>query len=197
MSGHHPRDDFGRVLPHASWPADRHAPGELEFVRRFCNSINRENGAERFATSAALDRWLASEGEVPVGASRAGMTRVIQLRESLHRLVVANADGSDDPAAWDSLAVVAGDVSFRVMRDRDAVTLQPTGSALDTMIGRIVAIVLASRGDGSWARLKACRNCHWVVFDPSKNRSSRWCSMAACGGRHNAREYRRRQRSAG
>lgn len=197
MSGRHPRDELGRVLPHAWWPADRQAPGELELVRRFCNSINRENGAERFGTSAALDRWLASEGQVAVHASRAGLARMIALRESLHHLVVANATGIDDPGAWDALTATAGEISFRVARSLDAVELQPTGTAVDILIGRLLATVLVARRDGSFARLKACRNCHWVVFDPSKNRSSRWCSMTACGGRHNAREYRRRIRSAG
>jgi hypothetical protein len=58
----HPRDEFGRVLPDASWPPDRQAPGDIEFLRRFCNSINRENGAERFATrgSSACARRCTS-----------------------------------------------------------------------------------------------------------------------------------------
>jgi predicted RNA-binding Zn ribbon-like protein len=189
MSGRHPRDELGRILPHAWWPDDRQAPGELEFVRRFCNSVNRENGAERFATSVALDRWLIGEGADPLHASRAGLVRVIALREALHDLVVANAAAADDPVAWRALSEAAGDLSFRVVVERDEPRLQVRGSALD------VTAVMAARADGSWARLKACRNCHWVVFDPSKNRSSRWCSMTACGGRHNAREYRRRQRS--
>jgi predicted RNA-binding Zn ribbon-like protein len=197
MSGRHPRDELGRVLPHAWWPDDRQAPGELEFVRRFCNSVNRENGAERFATSVALDRWLVSEGAAPLHASRAGLVRVIALREALHDLVVANATGSDDPVAWQALAEAAGDLTFRVVVERNEPRLQTRGSAVDEFVGRIVFAVMAARADGSWVRLKACRNCHWVVFDPSKNRSSRWCSMTACGGRHNAREYRRRQRSVG
>ena len=196
MSGRHPRDELGRVLPHAWWPDDRQAPGELELVRRFCNSINRENGAERFATSVALDRWLVSEGAAPLRASRAGLVRVIALREALHDLVVANATGAGDVAAWEALADAAGEMSFRVVVEHDQPVLRPGGQAVDVFIARVVAAVLAARKDGSWARLKACRNCHWVVFDPSKNRSSRWCSMTACGGRHNAREYRRRQRSA-
>jgi predicted RNA-binding Zn ribbon-like protein len=191
----HPCDDMGRVLPHAGWPSGREAPGELEFVRRFCNSINRENGAERFATSVAVDRWLTGEGRTAVHASRAGLASLLALREALHRLVVANATGVDDPGAWDALEAVVGDVSFRVTRQHDGLALQPTGSTVDVLIGGIVATVLAARRDGSWPRLKACRNCHWVVFDPSKNRSSRWCSMTACGGRHNARQYRRRLRS--
>jgi len=196
MSGRHPRDELGRVLPHAWWPDDRQAPGELELVRRFCNSINRENGAERFATSVALDRWLVSEGAAPLHASRAGLVRVIAVREALHDLVVANATGGHDLAAWHALADAAGEMSFRVVVEHDQPVLRPGGPAVDVFIARVVAAVLAARRDGSWARLKACRNCHWVVFDPSKNRSSRWCSMTACGGRHNAREYRRRQRSA-
>ncbi|HTH05992.1 MAG TPA: CGNR zinc finger domain-containing protein, partial [Ilumatobacteraceae bacterium] len=181
---------------HAWWPDDRQAPGELELVRRFCNSINRENGAERFATSVALDRWLVSEGAAPLHASRAGLVRVIAVREALHDLVVANATGAGDVAAWEALADAAGEMSFRVVVEHDQPVLQAGGQAVDVFIARVVAAVLAARTDGSWARLKACRNCHWVVFDPSKNRSSRWCSMTACGGRHNAREYRRRQRSA-
>ena len=197
MSGRHPRDELGRVLPHAWWPDDRQAPGELEFVRRFCNSINRENGAERFATSVALDRWLVSEGAAPLHASRAGLVRVIAVREALHDLVVANATGRGDVAAWEALADAAGEMSFRVVVEHDQPVLRPGGPAIDVFIARVVAAVLAARRDGSWERLKACRNCHWVVFDPSKNRSSRWCSMTACGGRHNAREYRRRLRSAG
>ena len=90
-------------------------------------------------------------------------------------------------------------VSFRVTPTaptRSSCT--PSGSAVDVLIGRLHrGRDRRSARDGTWARLKACRHCHWVVFDPSKNRSSRWCSMTACGGRHNAREYRRRQRSAG
>ena len=196
MSGRHPRDELGRVLPHAWWPDDRQAPGELEFVRRFCNSINRENGAERFATSVALDRWLVSEGAAALHASRPGLVRVIAVREALHDLVVANAAGGNDVAAWAALADAAGEMSFRVVVEHGQPALRPGGPAVDVFIGRVVAVVLGARTDGSWERLKACRNCHWVVFDPSKNRSSRWCSMTACGGRHNAREYRVRQRSA-
>jgi predicted RNA-binding Zn ribbon-like protein len=53
-----------------------------------------------------------------------------------------------------------------------------------------------ARYRGMWPRLKACAHCGWVVFDGSKNRSARWCSMSACGGRENARSYRRRRSGA-
>jgi predicted RNA-binding Zn ribbon-like protein len=196
MAKDHPRDESGRVLPHPWWPADRQAPGELELVRRFCNSINRENGAERFTNPQAFDRWLVSEGAEPVAASEPELARLVDLREALHRLVVANASGVDDRGAWDELLAVAGNASFRPARSADSITLDPVGRPFDVFLGRIVAGVVEATRTSSWSRLKACRNCHWVVFDPSKNHSSRWCSMTACGGRHNAREYRRRARSA-
>ncbi len=196
MAGRHPRDELGRVLPHPWWPADRQAPDELEFVRRFCNSTNRENGAERFGSAEGLDRWLISEGTEPVATSVSGMSRLVRVREALHDLVVANATGEHDPSAWDEFTEATRHVSFHLERHAAAVHLTASGSALDRLIGRIVAAVVEATHAGTFTRLKACRHCHWVVFDPSKNRSSRWCSMAACGGRHNARQYRQRNRSA-
>src|SRR5690606_34212029 len=130
------------------WPAERQAPGELELVRRFCNSINRENGAERFRDATGLDRWLLSEKIEPVGASPSGLARLIQMREVLHHLVLANATDididigmHDDGDAWDDLVAATHRVSFRVARAGDAIELQPTGPPLDQLIGRIVTIV--------------------------------------------------------
>jgi predicted RNA-binding Zn ribbon-like protein len=47
--------------------------------------------------------------------------------------------------------------------------------------------------DGTWGRLKACRNCHWSFYDRSPNRSATWCSMQLCGNRTKTRAYRRRK----
>jgi predicted RNA-binding Zn ribbon-like protein len=47
--------------------------------------------------------------------------------------------------------------------------------------------------DGTWHRLKACRQCAWAYYDYSKNRSATWCSMAICGNRTKTRAYRRRR----
>lgn len=196
MAGGHPVDALGRVLPVASWPDDRHAPGELEFVRRFCNSVNRENGAERFSSSARFDAWLKEEGRPGVRADVDGLARVLAVREVLHELVVANAIGAAAPEAWAALEeLLPTALGFGVAADGLVVRVRATG--LDGVLAHLGLTVARAVADGSWARLKACQHCHWVVFDPSKNRSSRWCSMSACGGRHNAKEYRRRQAGAG
>lgn len=193
MASGHPRDEYGRVLPHPWWPEGRDAPGELELVRRFCNSVNRENGAERFATAVGFDAWLVSEGLDAARPSATELTRIIAVREALHDLVVANATQVDDPVAWDRLAALLAGAPLGIVRSPAGVTIAATGGGAHGFLARIGSIVATAVADDTWGRLKACRHCHWVVYDPSKNRSSRWCSMSACGGRHNAREYRRRQ----
>ena len=57
----------------------------------------------------------------------------------------------------------------------------------------LVACALGAMLDGSWGRLKACRNCHWSFYDYSPNRSATWCSMQLCGNRAKTRAYRRRK----
>ncbi len=49
--------------------------------------------------------------------------------------------------------------------------------------------------DGTWSRLKACRQCEWAFYDWSKNRSGRWCAMSVCGNRTKVRAYRARRRT--
>ena len=193
MASGHPVDAQGRVLPVASWPDDRHAPGDLEFVRRFANSVNRENGAERFSSSARLDAWLRDEGRIGVRASAAELARVLAVRETLHDLVVANATGELAVDAWSALEVLLRPAHLGLHVGDGGLVVGVRSGGVDGLLGEIGLIIARSVAAGTWSRLKACQHCHWVVFDPSKNRSSRWCSMSACGGRHNAREYRRRQ----
>jgi predicted RNA-binding Zn ribbon-like protein len=193
MAGSHPHDALGRVLPHPWWPLERQAPGELEFVRRFCNSTNHENGAERFDTPAALDRWLVEEGAAPVAADPSQLERLIDLRRALLRVVMLNSTGTHDAGAWRALHETVSDVELGIDRHGDRLQLAPRGGGVEMLAGRLLLAVLDAQRAGSWPRLKSCLQCRWVVFDPSKNRSSRWCSMSACGGRHNARQYRRRR----
>jgi len=65
---------------------------------------------------------------------------------------------------------------------------------LDHAIGRLVSIVFAAHENGTWPRLKACAECHWALYDGSKNRSAAWCDPAKCGARARSRRYRERRR---
>lgn len=78
--------------------------------------------------------------------------------------------------------------------------LMPAAGAKDVVeevMGRILAIVVLSAAEGTWRRLKACRNegCLWAFYDHSKNRSGSWCTMDVCGSRAKMRAYRRHRSS--
>jgi CGNR zinc finger/Putative stress-induced transcription regulator len=59
------------------------------------------------------------------------------------------------------------------------------------------AAVVSAISAGTWTRLKACPDCHWVFYDNTRNGSKRWCLMyaggpegRACGTIAKVRRYR-------
>jgi predicted RNA-binding Zn ribbon-like protein len=72
--------------------------------------------------------------------------------------------------------------------------LESEAKGVDAAIGRLLAIVHDAMAEGTWTRLKACREhaCEWAFFDQTRNHSRAWCDMQVCGNRAKARTYRRR-----
>src|SRR5215203_3767866 len=72
--------------------------------------------------------------------------------------------------------------------------LDPGAGGVDGALARLAAVVVDAMDDGTWSRLKPCRNhgCRWLFYDHSTNRSGTWCTMSVCGNRRKARAYRRR-----
>jgi predicted RNA-binding Zn ribbon-like protein len=68
-------------------------------------------------------------------------------------------------------------------------------SGIEPAIGRLLGIVYESVTQGTWQRMKVCRNdaCRWAFYDSSRNHSGTWCTMAICGNRMKGRAFRRRQ----
>src|SRR6185503_12492432 len=104
-------------------------------------------------------------------------------------------DRGSDEAALRALEEAAGTARLTVAFDDGAPVLEARARGFDGVRGRLVSVAVTAMLDGSWERLKACRNCRWAFFDESKNRSARWCSMSLCGNRLKTRAYRRRKRS--
>jgi predicted RNA-binding Zn ribbon-like protein len=177
------------------------APGELELVRQFLNTIDIEDGIEEIGTPEELAGWLAEHGltnrrELDDGDVR----RVIAMREGLRALTLANNGEALPGEALSRLNSIAGEAQLRVRFDgRGRPALEPAGAGAEAALGELLAIVFRSMAEGTWSRLKACRadTCQWVFYDHSKNRSGTWCSMAVCGNRAKARSYRERHRHEG
>lgn len=184
-------DDAGLLLPDAGWPADRAAPGDLEVVRRYVNTTNLESGAERWRTPNAVTRWLADEGHAEWDVTADDIGRMVDLRELLRDLATANHDDTivdvPEPSVLD-------DLRHGVRLDTGHLVSTPTGTGVYGLMECVVGIAIVATADGTWQRLKACRNhgCRWAYYDRSRNQRGRWCSMRTCGGRRKARAYRAR-----
>ena len=141
------------------------------------NSIDREHDREW------LPQWLEEHGLRPADFDRAR-----DLREALRALLHVNNVGGEAPEALARLNDAARDV--RVELRAGGVVLAGADP-----LGDVTAVALTAMIDGTWKRLKVCRNCQWSFYDTSKNRSGSWCSMQLCGNRLKTRAYRKRRRS--
>lgn len=172
------------------------APGELELVRAFVNTLDVEEGIDALASPATLAAWLREHRLLRTSsATQADLAAARRLRESLRGLLLANngVNVRKEAALTLNRAAAKARLSFR-FDPAGTVRLEPQASGVDGALGHIVAIVSASMADGTWRRLKACRadDCRWAFYDRARNQSRHWCSMAVCGNRTKARTYRRR-----
>ncbi len=179
------------------------APGELALVQAFINSffdLEVERGSDLFATPDRLAAWLAARGLLPARTTLRprDRTRAITVREGLRGLAAGNNDASEviPAASLAELNRAAEGARVEVRLDPDGPRFAPTGAGIDRALGVVLAITATAMLDGTWQRLKACpgHDCGWAFYDHSRNQTSRWCSMAVCGGRAKARAHYHRQR---
>ena len=154
------------------------APEPLRQVQLLLNSVDLEHERD-WVSDWLAERGLAGEEE-----------RARSLREALRALVLANNGVPLGESALETFNEAARRVSLRVDSGGE-LSVEADGDALD----HVVAVALGAMLDGSWGRLKACRNCRWSFYDKSPNRSGAWCSMQLCGNRHKTRAYRKRRRT--
>ena len=164
------------------------APGRLEFVQRFVNTVDHEHGRELLHSPARLQAVLLELGLLDRGArvTETDLERALELREGLRGLALANNEGNED-------SVLEAELVVRI-DGRDGV-LEPVRRNVDGALADLVGIVYTAMADGTWSRLKACRRdvCHWLFYDRSRNRSAVWCQMAVCGNRTKTKAYRARR----
>ena len=134
----------------------------------------------------------------PVADRILALLDVVAACEALRSLLRANNGGAADLRAVSVVNEAARRGGLELALDDDgAIGVTVSGKGVDAALARVVAVAFAAMLDGSWARLKACRQCTWVFWDTSKNRSGSWCSMQICGNRTKTREYRRRKAAGG
>ncbi|HZO61240.1 MAG TPA: CGNR zinc finger domain-containing protein [Solirubrobacterales bacterium] len=170
------------------------APGRLELVRQFVNTRDIDDDLDDIATPAALEAWLAQHDLRTGPATDADVARFADVREGLRALLLANNGEPRDRDAIARLDAVAATVPVSVRFGDDSCALEPEGKGLEGALGSLLGLVHTAMRDGTFQRLKACREhtCAWAFYDHSRNRSATWCSMEVCGNRAKARAYRAR-----
>jgi predicted RNA-binding Zn ribbon-like protein len=163
------------------------APGRLELVRRFANTVDPEHRREVLHSPRRLHDVLVELGLLEPGTrvTQADLAAAHDLRDRIRALALAN-NGVPTDAELDATLVVRVD-------DHDATLDAPRD--VEGAFAQLVGIVYGATLDGTWPRLKACRRdiCQWLFFDRSRNRSGVWCSMAVCGNRTKTAAYRSRR----
>src|SRR6266568_3421148 len=176
------------------------APGPLALVQALINTQyghGRRAHAE-FANPEQLRIWLVAHGLLADGTAvtEGDFRRVLLLREALRSLLRANNETEMLASQVEVLNRLTSNAPLTVRFHHDGLpTLEPDIAGVDGTLARLVGIVFTAMTDGTWGRLKACRNdrCQKAFYDTSKNRSGAWCSMAGCGSRLKARAYRHRR----
>jgi predicted RNA-binding Zn ribbon-like protein len=192
------------VNPTTLWPqpGDREpAPGmALHLLQDFVNTNDVEGGRDGLGSPELLRDWLVDRElmEGSDGVSDAAWRRAIDIREGLRALGRVN---NGEPLDREQLAAMnraAADVPLVFGVEVADWRLRPAQAGVDGFLGGILGTLARAMADGSWSRVKSCRNdtCRWLFFDHSRNRSGTWCTMAICGSRMKSRAYRSRQKAA-
>ena len=176
------------------------APEPLALVQAL---VNTQYGQARRAhteltSPEQLRAWLVAHSllaeDTPV--TEGDFRRVLLLREALRSLLRANNEAEMPVAQVEVLNHLASNAPLTARFQHDGLpTLEPDIAGVDGALASLVGIVFTAMTDGTWGRLKVCRNerCQKAFYDTSKNRSGAWCSMAGCGSRLKARAYRHRR----
>jgi predicted RNA-binding Zn ribbon-like protein len=190
----HPADDpLGRDAGRSP------APVELQPVQDFVNTKDNLFGREALGSAQDLANWLIGRGLIPpeTVVSDADLQHVVAVREAVRTFISRDrAEPSDlEISILDDVGRRAR-LQWRFELDGN-VRVGPSRGGVAGALGTILAPLLTAALTGRLERLKTCRNCRWMFYDYSKNRSGTWCSMDLCGSRVKAKRHYWRTRPRG
>jgi predicted RNA-binding Zn ribbon-like protein len=181
---------------------NRDIPESLAIIEAIVNTRYGRTHPDEWATPTQLQEWLQQHQLLghEAALTRGDQRRMIEMREALRGLLRANNGMSLATEHIETLNHIARHAPMVVHFRQDGLTdLAPEIEGIDGVVSIVCARVYTAMIDGTWARLKVCRNepCQKAFYDSSKNHSGAWCSMARCGSRLKARTYRQRQHKQG
>lgn len=172
-------------------------PDALWLVESYLNSIDVESGEDELDSLDRFRRWLGDHrrSAAAATATEADLSLARELRHQLREVLHAHGDGR--AGGSERLDRLAAGIPLRARPVGDEWVLAPVAGGVPGLLGEVLAAIVLADRDGTWHRLKLCREetCAVVFYDRSKNASRCWCSMQVCGNRNKTRAYRGRQRA--
>jgi hypothetical protein len=83
-------------------------------VRRFCNTVNRGNGEDRFASGRGFDEWLIGEDLPTTRPTDDDLAKAVAFREALHQITRGTHRPQFHADAWRALVHTVDNVTFRL-----------------------------------------------------------------------------------
>ncbi len=192
------------VLP--AWVPDvetKPAPMPLLVVQSFVNTWEADTGVDLLADPVAAGLWLREAGLTGPGSDERGPdpAALRGVREAVRNLLASN-EGGAAPNEHDveALRQVAAGCRLRpTVEPNGGVDVVPADDGEHEWASRLLLIIRDAQRDGTWGRLKACRNpeCRWAFYDRSHAGRGTWCDMAVCGNRIKNRNLRSRRAATG
>ena len=193
----------GRQTDLAFQREDEVIPAPLKLVRDFVNTVEYQEDDEGWEEPSDLGAWLAArelldDKEGQANADDLALAKIV--REGLRSVLATHAGHDADQSALRKLDDAVAGLPIRVSfggASMFAITADE-GAGVQGALASVLDAVRASREDGTWQRLKVCDRvtCRWAYYDYSKNRSSRWCTMAGCGNAIKMQKAHARRASA-
>jgi predicted RNA-binding Zn ribbon-like protein len=150
-------------------------------------------------------RWLERYGAVPAlaaGVDRAGLlAKAKALRTLARRLIVQRKAGEKADISGLNAYLHAYLSAPHLERDSEgrlALTRSARGEALASLLGPVAEAVAQLLVEGDFALVKQCEHpdCILWFYDRTKAHKRRWCSMALCGNRYKAAQFRKKNSGA-
>ena len=185
----------------------------------FANTVenrNRENRKELLTDYSRLVEWARGANLITFQAAarmdhvarqtperaQSALRQAIRLREALHAIFTAAAEGRKTPAeglASLNDAVRTASAHARLTHSNGGLAwewIEPDHNLGSPMwpVAQAAAQLLTSE-ELAFVRCCAADSCRWLFLDKTKNHRRRWCEMKTCGNRYKARRYYQRQKS--
>lgn len=153
-------------------PAAAVAPGRLEIVQDFVNTLDVRAERDELRTPETTTLWLVRRGLMPSIAmlDEADWRSALEVRHGLRALLRSQSGQPLDEAALERLNEELGDTHLRLRCAADGeMWFDSPEPGWKGALAKLVDIVLTATGTGRWERLKACADmaCQRAFYDAS------------------------------